>query len=113
MLGAMFRPNALKQRLRAGKRALGCWTVLGAPPVIELLALCGFDFLLLDQEHGFGEPWGRLHSAQTIASTPSGATPRGERPPRAGPARRRPPRLPQGERDGARLWCGRAHQSQR
>src|SRR5712671_4894841 len=53
---AMFRPNALKARLRTGKRALGCWTVLGAPPVIELLALCGFDYLLLDQEHGFGEP---------------------------------------------------------
>ena len=49
----MFRPNALKARLRAGKRALGCWTVLGAPAVIELLALCGFDYLLLDQEHGF------------------------------------------------------------
>jgi hypothetical protein len=34
----MFRPNALKQCLRAGKRALGCWTVLGSPAVIELLA---------------------------------------------------------------------------
>ena len=52
----MFRPNALKQRLTCGGRALGCWTVLGSPPVIELLALCGFDYLLLDQEHGFGEP---------------------------------------------------------
>src|SRR5256885_10244362 len=70
MLGAMFRPNALKQRLRAGKRALGCWTVLGAPPVIELLALCGFDYLLLDQEHGFGEPSALLHSLQAMADTP-------------------------------------------
>lgn len=47
----MFRPNALKQRLRSGQQALGCWTVLRSPPVIELLALCGFDYLLLDQEH--------------------------------------------------------------
>src|SRR5439155_9282143 len=69
MLGPMFRPNALKQRLRGGKRALGCWTVLGAPPVIELLALCGFDYLLLDQEHGFGEPSALLHSLQPRAAT--------------------------------------------
>jgi len=67
----MFRPNALKARLLAGKRALGCWTVLGAPAVIELLALCGFDFLLLDQEHGFGEPSALLHSLQAMAATPT------------------------------------------
>jgi len=66
----MFRPNALKARLRSGKRALGCWTVLGAPAVIELLALCGFDYLLLDQEHGFGEPSALLHSLQAMAATP-------------------------------------------
>src|SRR5438105_826850 len=69
-LDFMFRPNALKQRLRAGKRALGCWTVLGSPPVIELLAYCGFDYLLLDQEHGFGEPSALLHSLQAMAATP-------------------------------------------
>ena len=67
----MFRVNALKQRLRAGKRALGCWTVLGSPPVIELLAFCGFDYLLLDQEHGFGEPSALLSSLQAMAATPA------------------------------------------
>jgi 4-hydroxy-2-oxoheptanedioate aldolase len=67
----MFRTNALKQRLRAGKRALGCWTVLGSPPVIELLAFCGFDYLLLDQEHGFGEPSALLQSLQAMAATPA------------------------------------------
>src|ERR1051325_6087462 len=66
----VFRPNALKARLRAGKRALGCWTVLGAPAVIEVLALCGFDYLLLDQEHGFGGPSALLHSLQAMAATP-------------------------------------------
>lgn len=66
----MFRPNALKRRLLAGKRALGCWTVLGSPPVIELLAYCGFDYLLLDQEHGFGEPSALLHSLQAMAAAP-------------------------------------------
>jgi len=66
----LFRPNALKKRLLSGKRALGCWTVLGSPPVIELLAYCGFDYLLLDQEHGFGEPSALLHSLQAMAATP-------------------------------------------
>jgi 4-hydroxy-2-oxoheptanedioate aldolase len=66
----MFRPNHLKARLRSGKRALGCWTELGAPGVIELLALCGFDYLLLDQEHGFGEPSSLLHSLQAMAAAP-------------------------------------------
>ena len=67
----MFRPNALKQRLTPGGRALGCWTVLGSPPVIELLALCGFDYLLIDQEHGFGEPSALLSSLQAMAATPA------------------------------------------
>jgi len=67
----MFRPNALKQRLRSGGRALGCWTVLGSPPVIELLAYCNFDYLLLDQEHGFGEPSALLNSLQAMAATPA------------------------------------------
>jgi 4-hydroxy-2-oxoheptanedioate aldolase len=44
--------------------------VLGAAPVIELLAYCGFDYLLLDQEHGFGEPSALLHSLQAMAATP-------------------------------------------
>jgi 4-hydroxy-2-oxoheptanedioate aldolase len=67
----VFRPNALKRRLAAGRRALGCWTVLGSPPVIELLAYCGFDYLLLDQEHGFGEPSALLHSLQAMAAAPN------------------------------------------
>src|SRR5918995_4758971 len=66
----MFRTNALKRRLREGKRALGCWTVLGSAPVIELLAYCGFDYLLLDQEHGFGEPSSLLHCLQAMAAAP-------------------------------------------
>ena len=67
----MFRPNALKKRLLSGQKAIGCWTVLGSPPVIELLALCGFDYLLLDQEHGFGEPSSLLHSLQAMSASPN------------------------------------------
>src|SRR3989442_11171483 len=66
----MFRRTHLRARLREAKRAWVCCTGLGAPPVIELLALCGFDYLLLDQEHGFGEPSALLHSLQAMAATP-------------------------------------------
>lgn len=67
----MFRPNAIKRRLASGKNALGCWTVLASPPVIELLAFCGFDYLLLDQEHGFGETASLLHSLQAMSASPN------------------------------------------
>ncbi|HET7451434.1 MAG TPA: aldolase/citrate lyase family protein, partial [Thermoanaerobaculia bacterium] len=43
----------LRARVRAGERLLGCfltWPVAGA---VELLALAGFDFVVIDVEHGF------------------------------------------------------------
>jgi 2-keto-3-deoxy-L-rhamnonate aldolase RhmA len=43
----------LRARIRAGDKLLGCfltWPVGGA---IELLALAGFDFVVIDVEHGF------------------------------------------------------------
>jgi 2-keto-3-deoxy-L-rhamnonate aldolase RhmA len=43
----------LRSRVRAGERLLGCfltWPVGGA---VELLALAGFDFVVIDVEHGF------------------------------------------------------------
>jgi 2-keto-3-deoxy-L-rhamnonate aldolase RhmA len=45
--------SRLRARVRAGERLLGCfltWPVAGAA---ELLALAGFDFVVLDGEHGF------------------------------------------------------------
>ncbi|MFM7866367.1 MAG: aldolase/citrate lyase family protein, partial [Planctomycetaceae bacterium] len=31
---------------------LGTWLSLGSPAITELAALCGFDWVLLDLEHG-------------------------------------------------------------
>jgi 2-keto-3-deoxy-L-rhamnonate aldolase RhmA len=47
----MYRPNALKARLAAGKKALGCWIHMASPIATEVLALTGYDFLLIDNEH--------------------------------------------------------------
>lgn len=66
----MYRPNTLKKRLLQGGRALGCWVTLGSPQVAELLALTGFDFLLIDQEHGTGDPTDLIGMLQAMSATP-------------------------------------------
>jgi 4-hydroxy-2-oxoheptanedioate aldolase len=51
----MYRPNVLKARLEAGEGVYGAWVGSGSSGVAELLGHIGFDFLVLDQEHGAGE----------------------------------------------------------
>lgn len=51
----MFRPNELKSRLGAGESVFGAWVGSGSPVSAEVLAHVGFDFLVIDQEHGSGE----------------------------------------------------------
>ena len=46
--------NTLKQRLVAGDRLYGVWVSLADPGVAELLAWSGYDFVVIDQEHGPG-----------------------------------------------------------
>jgi 4-hydroxy-2-oxoheptanedioate aldolase len=42
----------LKDELRAGKNLLGCFVMLPSPALVEMLGHAGFDFLVLDTEHG-------------------------------------------------------------
>jgi 4-hydroxy-2-oxoheptanedioate aldolase len=51
----MYRDNPLKARLAAGRKCLGAWTTLASPAVTEILALAGYDFIIIDFEHGPGE----------------------------------------------------------
>lgn len=51
----MFRPNRLKTRLRAGQKSFGTWLQSAAPPFAEMAAVAGFDFIIMDEEHGTGE----------------------------------------------------------
>lgn len=67
----MYRTNSLKQRLGNGEKVLGCWSFLGNPQVVEILSLAGFDFLLLDQEHGLGDPTVLATQLQAMAATPT------------------------------------------
>lgn len=44
--------NPVKQRLQNGEVVLGVFNPIPSPDVVEILALAGFDFILLDAEHG-------------------------------------------------------------
>ena len=66
----MYRPNALKTRLANGEKVLGCWSFLGNPQVAEILSLAGFDYLLLDQEHGLGDATSLGAQLHAMAATP-------------------------------------------
>jgi 2-keto-3-deoxy-L-rhamnonate aldolase RhmA len=44
--------NHLKELLTSGKTAIGTLVQLPSPPVAEILAQAGFDWLLIDTEHG-------------------------------------------------------------
>ena len=47
-----MRENTLKQRLYAGHAAFGVMVTFPAPAVVEMLGHLGFDWILLDNEHG-------------------------------------------------------------
>jgi 4-hydroxy-2-oxoheptanedioate aldolase len=47
-----MRTNALKQKLRDGQPVFGAMITFPAPPVVEMLGYMGFDWVLIDNEHG-------------------------------------------------------------
>lgn len=50
----MLQGNRLKQRIARGEQAYGAWLSLASAAVAELVAAAGFDFVIVDQEHGAG-----------------------------------------------------------
>lgn len=50
----MFQTNRIRERIAAGDQLYGCWLGLGSPALAELLGCAGYDFLIVDQEHGPG-----------------------------------------------------------
>ncbi len=52
----MLPTNRAKAKLASGETVFGCFVRFGAPGLAELLALQGFDFLVLDAEHGGLDP---------------------------------------------------------
>ena len=44
--------NPVKEALQAGSTAVGVFVPMPSPEVVEVCALAGFDFVMLDAEHG-------------------------------------------------------------
>jgi 4-hydroxy-2-oxoheptanedioate aldolase len=69
----MFRENSLKRRLAAGKPALGCWLFTGIPTVAEIIGHAGYDFVLIDHEHGPGDMLSATAQLQALTASASTA----------------------------------------
>jgi 4-hydroxy-2-oxoheptanedioate aldolase len=69
----MFKPNRLKAQLHDAQTAYGCWIGGGSPTNAEILGHIGFDFLLVDHEHGIGETREIMETLRAIETTPTPA----------------------------------------
>jgi 4-hydroxy-2-oxoheptanedioate aldolase len=65
----MYRHNLLKARLQAGESVYGAWVGTGSPTNAEILGHVGFDFLVIDQEHGAGELADAVAALQAVEAS--------------------------------------------
>ena len=59
----------LKNRIKQGEAVNGCWLNLGSSVTAELVGLAGFDWVLIDLEHGAGEEKDVLSQLQALEHT--------------------------------------------
>src|ERR1043166_5533103 len=48
----VMRANLMKAKLKAGEPTMGCSVMFPSPQIVEMLGHAGFDWVLLDCEHG-------------------------------------------------------------
>ena len=63
-------PNLFKQALQDKRRQIGCWLSLANTDVAEICALAGFDWLVIDGEHGPNDIQTIKAQLQTLAAYP-------------------------------------------
>lgn len=68
-----MRANALKRKLLSGEPAYGLSIMIPSPQIVEMAGLLGFDWVLLDCEHGTLTP--ETVEMLAMAATASGLTP--------------------------------------
>ncbi len=61
----------LKKRLNQGETLNGCWLNLGSPLTAEIVGQAGFDWVLIDLEHGAGVEKDVLAQLQALENSPS------------------------------------------
>ncbi len=68
----------LKKRIRNGETLIGCWLNLGSSITAEIVGMAGYDWALIDLEHGTGMESDVLHQLQAMEHTPAAAVVRVE-----------------------------------
>src|SRR5690606_22451610 len=63
----------LKKRIKQGETLNGCWLNLGSSVTAEIVGLAGFDWVLIDIEHGAGGEKDVLFQLQALQHTPTAA----------------------------------------
>ena len=63
----------LKQRLKNGETLNGCWLNLGSALTAEIVGLSGFDWVLIDLEHGSGTEKEVIQQLQALENSPTAA----------------------------------------
>jgi 2-keto-3-deoxy-L-rhamnonate aldolase RhmA len=61
-------PSAFRARLRAGETVIGSFVNLGSPLSTEIMGIAGFDWLVLDLEHGAGNEVALLGQLQALSA---------------------------------------------
>lgn len=69
----MYRSNRTKADLKNGKAVYGMIHALAHPQVAEMIGLAGYDFIVIDGEHGPGDMQAHLACLQAVAATPATA----------------------------------------
>jgi 2-dehydro-3-deoxyglucarate aldolase/4-hydroxy-2-oxoheptanedioate aldolase len=70
--------NILKTKIKAGKKTVGAWVQIASPFTAEILSSAGFDWLMLDMEHGPGDILtlvSQVHAMKGTESVPLVRTP--------------------------------------
>ena len=63
-------PNRFLAALREGRHQLGLWNAIPGPTAVEIAASAGFDWLVIDGEHGPIGPHDVLPALQVVAAYP-------------------------------------------
>ncbi len=63
--------KTLRPRIESGEVVYGTWLNLGSSLTAEICARAGFDWVVIDMEHGTGDFRELLHQLQAIEATPT------------------------------------------
>ncbi|WP_373517962.1 HpcH/HpaI aldolase/citrate lyase family protein [Pricia sp.] len=64
--------KGLKKRVQNGEALNGCWLNLGSPLTAEIVGQSGFDWVLIDLEHGAGSEKDALSQVQALQASATG-----------------------------------------